>query len=129
MRQSGSRGRVERRLLRYSSAARKFVALAVLIGAAAAACVILQAALVASIVAGAVVGHRSLGDLGGALEALAAVVMVGRAALAWAAERAAHRASAAAQSDLAGPSWPGRRTGPGRAPGLDRLPFDGREGW
>ncbi len=117
---TASQGRADRRLLHYSASARKFVALAVLIGSAAAACVILQAALVASIVAGAVVGHRSLSDLDGALEALAAVV-AGRAALAWAAEWAAYRASATAQSEL-------RRAvvsrianlGPDGPPGLDR---------
>ncbi len=94
-----SRGGVDRRLLGYSATTRKFLALAVIIGAAAAACVIVQAALVASIVAGAVVAHRSLDDLRGPLVALAGVV-AGRAALAWAAEWAAHRASATAQSEL-----------------------------
>jgi ATP-binding cassette, subfamily C, bacterial CydCD len=126
MARTASRRRVDRQLLNYSATARKFLALAVLIGAAAAACVIAQAALVASIVAGAVVGHRSLGDLRAVFAALVAVV-VGRAALAWAAEWAAHRASATAQSELRQAVVQRVATlGPDGPLGLDQLgPIDG----
>jgi ATP-binding cassette subfamily C protein CydCD len=58
-----------------------------------------QAWLIAAIVAGAFVHHRTLGSLRNELGPLLAVVAA-RAVLAWAAERAAHRASASAKSEL-----------------------------
>jgi thiol reductant ABC exporter CydD subunit len=60
---------------------------------------IVQAWLIADVVGGAFLSHRSLGSLRGALLALFAVI-VGRSLLAWASERAAHRASASAKSEL-----------------------------
>jgi ATP-binding cassette subfamily C protein CydCD len=61
--------------------------------------VIAQAWLIATVVADAFLEHRGAASLRGPLVALLAVV-VGRAVLAWATERAAFRASAAAKSDL-----------------------------
>jgi thiol reductant ABC exporter CydD subunit len=60
---------------------------------------IAQAWLIADVVGGAFLKHRSLASLRGALLALFAVI-VGRSLLAWASERAAHRASASAKSEL-----------------------------
>ena len=92
-------GAFDRRLLRYARSTRRYLALAVAVGAASAASVVVQAWLVATVVAGAFVDHRSLGAVRALLVGLAVVIGV-RAMLAWGAERAAHRASAAAQSDL-----------------------------
>ena len=73
--------------------------LAVAVGGATALLVVAQAALIATIVAGAFVEHRSVTSLRTPIAVLLAVI-AGRAALAWAAERAAHRASASAKSEL-----------------------------
>ena len=78
---------------------RRFVVLAVAVGGATALLVVAQAYLIATVVAGAFVDHRSVGSLRTPIVALLAVI-AGRAALAWAAERAAHRASASAKSEL-----------------------------
>jgi ATP-binding cassette subfamily C protein CydCD len=69
------------------------------VGGAAALLVIAQAWLIATIVAGAFVQHRSLGALRDPVLLLLAVV-AGRAGLAWASERAAQRASASVKSEL-----------------------------
>jgi ATP-binding cassette subfamily C protein CydCD len=69
------------------------------VGGATAVLVIAQAWLIATVVNGAFLDHRGAASLRGPLLALLAVVS-GRALLAWAAERAAFRASAAAKSDL-----------------------------
>jgi len=71
----------------------------VVIGIAAAALAIAQAWLLAVVVAGAFLRHESLADLRASILALVAVVAA-RAALAWATEKAAHRASAGAKSQL-----------------------------
>ncbi len=73
--------------------------LSVALGALTALLVVAQAWLLAVAVSGAVTGHHGLGQLRWPVTLLAAVV-VGRALLAWGAERAAHRASARAKSDL-----------------------------
>jgi thiol reductant ABC exporter CydD subunit len=73
--------------------------LSVGVGGATAVLVIAQAWLIATVVADAFLGHRGAASLRGPLIALFAVV-AGRALLAWATERAAFRASAAAKSDL-----------------------------
>jgi thiol reductant ABC exporter CydD subunit len=75
------------------------VVLAVAVGGATALLVVAQAYLIASIVAGAFVEHRSVTSLRTLIAVLLAVI-AGRATLAWAAERAAHRASASAKSEL-----------------------------
>ena len=92
-------GALDPRLLRYAKTTRRFVVLAVAVGGATALLVVAQAFLIATIVAGAFVDHRSAAMLRTPLAALLAVV-AGRAALAWATERAAHRASASAKSEL-----------------------------
>ena len=92
-------GPLDPRLLRYTATTRRFLVLAVVIGGLTALLLIAQAWLIAQIVAGAFLHHRSLESMRGDLLALLAVV-AGRSLLAWAAERAAHRASASAKSDL-----------------------------
>jgi thiol reductant ABC exporter CydD subunit len=87
------------RLLRYARATRVYLLLTVVAGAATAALVITQAALIARLVAGGFVGGLGLAELRGPLVALAAV-LVGRAVLAWAVELAAHRSAAEAKSQL-----------------------------
>jgi ATP-binding cassette subfamily C protein CydCD len=94
-----SRGAFDPRLLRCGRSTRRFLFLSVGVGAATAILVIAQAWLIATVVAGAFVHHRSLGSLRGQLVALLLVV-VARAVLAWAAERAAQRSSASVKSEL-----------------------------
>ena len=94
-----SGGALDARLLRYARSTRRFIGLAIAVGGATALLVIAQAFLIASVVAGAFVHHRSLESLRVPIALLLAVI-VGRALLAWAAERAAHRASASAKSEL-----------------------------
>ncbi|GAA0445760.1 thiol reductant ABC exporter subunit CydD [Streptomyces sp. NPDC046215] len=105
---------VDPRLLRYASATRFFLVASVVLGLAGAGLVIAQAMLIADIVAGAFQDGRTTGDLGTRLALLAAVA-VGRAAVSWLTELAAHRASAAVKSELRlrlleratrlGPAW------------------------
>jgi thiol reductant ABC exporter CydD subunit len=100
------------RLLRYARRAAAWIAVLAALGVLTAGCVIAQAQLLASAIAGAVTGHAPLTTA--VIAALAAVIAV-RAAAAWAAEAAASRASAAATSELRrrlltavvalGPSW------------------------
>jgi ATP-binding cassette, subfamily C, bacterial CydCD len=92
-------GPFDPRLLHYAHATRAYLILAVAVGGVAAFLVIAQAWLIATVVADAFLGHRGVASLRAPLLALLAVV-AGRALLAWAAERAAFRASAAAKSDL-----------------------------
>jgi ATP-binding cassette, subfamily C, bacterial CydCD len=93
------RGPLNPRLLHYARTTRRFVGLSVIIGGVTALLLIAQAYLIASIVAGAFVDHRTLGSLRAPLILLAATIAA-RAVMAWAAERAAHRASASATSEL-----------------------------
>ena len=92
-------GPLDPRLLRYAWTTRRFLTLTVAIGGLTALLLIGQAWLIAQIVAGAFLDHRSLTSLHGALLAFLAVI-AGRSVLAWAAERTAHRASASAKSEL-----------------------------
>ncbi len=92
-------GPFDPRLLHYAQATRRFLILAVAIGGVTALLLIAQAWLIAEIVAGAFLHHRSLESLRGLLLALLAVIAL-RSILAWAAERTAHRASASAKSEL-----------------------------
>ena len=103
---------LDRRLLRYARRAAAPVAVLAALGVLTAACVIAQAQLLASAIAGTVTGDSPLAAA--VIVALAAVIAV-RAVAAWAAEAAAYRASAAATSQLRrrlltavvalGPSW------------------------
>ncbi|MFF5127499.1 thiol reductant ABC exporter subunit CydD [Streptomyces syringium] len=112
---------VDPRLLRYAAATRFFLAASVVLGLAGAGLVIAQAMLIAEVVTGAFQHGRTTADLATPLVLLAAVA-VGRAAVSWLTELAAHRASAAVKSELRGrllahatrlgPSWLAtRRTG------------------
>ncbi len=89
----------DRRLLRYARPARAYLAGLVVVTAAIAGLVILQAQLLAAAIAGTFSGGLGLSALGGTLAALAAVV-AGRAALAWAVEALSYRASAGVKSQL-----------------------------
>ncbi len=95
------RGALDPRLMHYAQATRRFLVLAVAVGGLTALLVLAQAWLIATVVAGAFVHHESLGTLRDPIVLLAAVVL-SRAVLAWASEGAAHRASAAAKSELRG---------------------------
>ena len=92
-------GALDPRLLHYAATTRRFLVLAVLIGGATALLVVAQAWLIATVVADAFIHHRRLTALRTPVLLLAATV-VGRALLAWLAERAAHRAAASAKSEL-----------------------------
>ena len=92
-------GPLDPRLLHYARTTRHFLVLAVAIGGLTALLLIAQAWLIAHVVAGAFLNHRSLGSLRGSLLALL-LVIAARSVLAWSAERAAHRASASAKSEL-----------------------------
>jgi ATP-binding cassette, subfamily C, bacterial CydCD len=92
-------GALDPRLLHYARSTQRFLVLSVAVGAATALLVLAQAWLIAQVVAGAFLHHRSLSDLRTDLALLLGVV-AGRAVLAWAAERAAQRASASAKSEL-----------------------------
>jgi thiol reductant ABC exporter CydD subunit len=89
----------DRRLLRYARPARAYLAALVVVTAAIAGLVILQAQLLAAAIAGTFSGGLGLSALGGTLAALAAVV-AGRAALAWAVEAFSYRAAAGVKSQL-----------------------------
>ncbi|MEU4209887.1 thiol reductant ABC exporter subunit CydD [Streptomyces sp. NPDC026206] len=90
---------VDPRLLRYASATRLFLMASVALGLAGAGLVIAQAMLIAEVVTGAFQHGRTAGDLTVPLVLLAAVAL-GRAAVSWLTELAAHRASAAVKSQL-----------------------------
>ncbi|UJA09235.1 thiol reductant ABC exporter subunit CydD [Streptomyces collinus] len=112
---------IDPRLLRYARATRLFLVAVVALGALGAVLVIAQAMLVAEVVVGAFQHGQPVSGLRTPLLLLGAVA-VGRAAIAWLTERAAHRASAAVKSELRGrlmeraallgPGWlSGQRTG------------------
>jgi ATP-binding cassette, subfamily C, bacterial CydCD len=92
-------GALDPRLLHYARTTRRFLVLSVVVGAVTALLVLAQAWLIAQVVAGAFLHHRSLSALRNDLALLLGVI-AGRAVLAWAAERAAQRASASAKSEL-----------------------------
>ncbi|MFH8981440.1 thiol reductant ABC exporter subunit CydD [Streptomyces varsoviensis] len=112
---------VDPRLLTYAKATRLFLVATVALGLAGAGLVIAQAMLIADVVVGAFQHGRTVGDLAGRLLLLGAVA-VGRAAVSWLTELAAHRTSASVKSELRvrllahasrlGPAWLSRqRTG------------------
>ncbi|GGW61314.1 ABC transporter [Streptomyces griseoloalbus] len=112
---------IDPRLLRYARATRGFLVAVVALGAVGAGLVIAQAMLIAEIVVGAFQDGRSVGALGTPV-LLLTVVAAGRGLVGWLTELAAHRASAAAKSELRGrlleratalgPGWlDGQRTG------------------
>ncbi|MFD4571425.1 thiol reductant ABC exporter subunit CydD [Streptomyces sp. NPDC058417] len=112
---------IDPRLLRYARATRVFLAAVVGLGALGAVLVIAQAMLIAEVVVGAFQHGYAVAELRTPLLLLVAV-SVGRAAVSWLTELAAHRASAAVKSELRGrlleraallgPGWlSGQRTG------------------
>ncbi|MFD0416545.1 thiol reductant ABC exporter subunit CydD [Streptomyces sp. NPDC127108] len=112
---------IDPRLLRYARSTRVFLAAVVVLGLAGAGLVVAQAMLIAEIVVGGFQHGYGVGDLRTPLVLLVAVA-VGRAAVSWLTELAAHRASAAVKSELRGrlleragelgPGWlTGQRTG------------------
>lgn len=112
---------IDPRLLRYARATQGFLVAVVVLGVLGAGLVIAQAMLIAEVVVGAFQDGLSAGALGTPLLLLAAVA-AGRGLVGWLTELAAHRASAAAKSELRGrlleraaelgPGWlDGQRTG------------------
>ena len=87
------------RLLRYARTTRAYLLLSVGLGGVTALLVVAQAWLLADTVAGAFAHGKDLAQLRTPVALLLAVI-VGRAALSWCSERAAHRASARAKSEL-----------------------------
>ena len=87
------------RLLRYARATRTFLFVSVALGSLGALLIVAQAWLLADVVARAFLGGDGLARLRPPLIVLL-VVVVARAALAWAAELAASRSSARAKSQL-----------------------------
>ena len=91
--------RIDPRLLRSARAARVHLAVSVALGLITAGLAIAQARLLADAIGGAFLDGIGLTALGGTLASLA-FVLAGRAAVAWAQESAAQRASAAVKSNL-----------------------------
>ncbi|GAA2374462.1 thiol reductant ABC exporter subunit CydD [Dactylosporangium salmoneum] len=87
------------RLLRHARAARSYLALSVVLGAALAGLLVAQATLLAGAIADVYLHGADLRRIGPALGALAAVTAA-RAAVAWAQEAAATRAAAAVKRQL-----------------------------
>ncbi len=119
------------RLLRHVGQARRHVALLVVLGAATAAVIIVQAEVLARAISAVFLGGAGLAALHSALIVLAAVIAA-RAGLAWAGQTTAHRASVTVKSQLRrlllgravqlGPGWlAGRRTGELTALATDGL--------
>ncbi|ANW19303.1 thiol reductant ABC exporter subunit CydD [Streptomyces clavuligerus] len=90
---------IDPRLLRHARSTRGFLLAVVLLGLVGAALVVAQAMLIAEAVVGSFEKGLSAADLMTPL-ALLALVAVGRAAVSWLTELAAHRASAAVKSEL-----------------------------
>ncbi|GAA2236938.1 thiol reductant ABC exporter subunit CydD [Streptomyces amakusaensis] len=90
---------IDPRLLRYARATRGFLLAVVLLGLLGAALVVAQAMLIAETVVGAFEKDLTASELTTPLILLAAVA-VGRAAVSWLTELAAHRAGAAVKSEL-----------------------------
>ena len=90
---------VDPRLLRYARSTRGFLVLAVVLGAAVAALVIVQARLLSTAIVEVAQGRADLSTVSGVLVALAAVFGA-RALVSWIAEAAAYRTSAKAKAEL-----------------------------
>jgi ATP-binding cassette subfamily C protein CydD len=87
------------RLLRHARSTRAWIGLASAFGVLSAALVVVQALLLARVIAGAVTGGEHLDTLATPLAELVAVVL-GRAGLAWGQERFGHRAATATVAQL-----------------------------
>lgn len=98
--QSGTNRRpLDPRLLRYAGAARGYVLLTAALGILTAVLVVLQALLLARVIAGVAMDGESLADVRMPVLALAAVVAA-RAAVTWAQDRFGHRAATAVIGQL-----------------------------
>jgi thiol reductant ABC exporter CydD subunit len=93
------KGALDERLLAHARATRTFLFLSIALGVLSALLIVAQAWLLADVVARAFRGGRDLAQLKAPLIALLLVVLA-RAAVAWAAELAASRSSARAKSEL-----------------------------
>jgi ATP-binding cassette, subfamily C, bacterial CydD len=123
------------RLLRYSAAARGYLAVTVGLGLAATGLILVQASLLARVLAGAATG-TGVAVLAGSLGALLAVLLA-RAAASFGGETAALRAAAAVKSQLRrrltdhalrlGPYWPARHR-PGMSGEITTLATRGLDG-
>ncbi|HET9658578.1 MAG TPA: thiol reductant ABC exporter subunit CydD [Kineosporiaceae bacterium] len=89
------------RLLRHARAARGYVVLTAVLGAATAALVVVQALLLARVIAGVAMGGLALADVRSPL-LLLVVVVTGRAVLSWAQDRYGHRAATRVVAQLRG---------------------------
>jgi len=124
------------RLLRYSAAARGYLAVTVVLGLVATGLILIQASLLARLLAGAATG-TGLTVLAGALVALVGV-LVARAAASYGGEVTALRAAAAVKSQLRrrlvdhalrlGPSWLAETKGRHRAGEVTTLATRGLDG-
>lgn len=114
-------GAVDRRLLRHAAASRRFLLLSAVIGVAQVVLVVVQASLLARVLATVFGGDAGLAEVAGELVWLA-VVFGGRALLVWVSDLVAYRTSAAVKSALRlqlmeqvtrlGPRWlAGERSG------------------
>jgi thiol reductant ABC exporter CydD subunit len=114
-------GLIDRRLAARVTATRRYLVTAVAAGLAATVCVVAQAVLLGTVVAGAVLHREALGSFAPQLAGLAAA-FVARGLCVWAGEAAAQRTSAAVTSTLRrqllrqalalGPAWlAGERAG------------------
>jgi thiol reductant ABC exporter CydD subunit len=92
-------GPVDPRLVHYARGTRRYLLLTVVLGGVTAGLVLAQAWLIANTIAEVVVHHWGLAHVR-TWVVLLAVVVCGRALVAWLGERAAQRASASAKSDL-----------------------------
>ncbi len=109
---------LDHRLLRYASAARRYLAISTAIAVFSAALLIGQAFAISELVVRPFQQHAGLAEVRGPLLVLGLVVVL-RAGLAWAGQVAAHRASADVKSQLRrrmlnhavrlGPSWLARQ--------------------
>jgi ATP-binding cassette subfamily C protein CydCD len=90
---------VDPRLLRYTRGTRRFLSVTVGLGAVTACLVLAQAWLIATAISDVLVRHDGLTAVR-TFVVLLAVVIVGRAVVAWLGELAANRASASAKSEL-----------------------------
>jgi ATP-binding cassette subfamily C protein CydD len=89
------------RLLRYAAAARRYVGLTAGLGIATAALVVVQALLLARVIAGVAMDGETFADVRFPMLLLVLVVS-GRALLAWAQDRFGHRAATAVVAQLRG---------------------------
>ncbi len=87
------------RLTRYATGVRRLLIVSVTLGVASAVVVVIQAVLLAGILADVIIGGSGLDDVSGRLVAVAVVIVV-RAALAWAAEEVAGRNASSVTAGL-----------------------------